>query len=96
MLLYGWKYVLWSGNFELLINFQSFVAIITSEIISKQLVLYFQAIDYLGNEKPAITKQKQALLFSMMGNTLFMTAFIFVGPLPFVHLRPTKELIRVR
>ena len=32
----------------------------------------------------------------MMGNALFMTAFIFVGPLPFVHLRPTKELIRVR
>jgi len=57
-------------------------------------MFFGQAIDYLGNEKPAITKQKQALLFSMMGNALFMTAFIFVGPLPFVHLRPTKELIR--
>ena len=32
----------------------------------------------------------------MMGNALFMTAFIFVGPLPFVHVRPSKELIRVR
>jgi hypothetical protein len=58
-------------------------------------MLLFQAIDYFGNEKHPVTKQKQALLFSMLGNVLFLTVFIFIGPLPFVHVAPTKELIRV-
>merc|ERR1711997_1186629 len=29
-----------------------------------------------------------------MGNVLFLTVFIFIGPLPFIDVTPTKHLIR--
>ena len=36
------------------------------------------------------------IAFSMFGNCLFLAAFSFVGPLPFVDVEPSKQLIQVQ
>jgi hypothetical protein len=43
-----------------------------------------------------IDKCGQPILFSMLGNTLFLLAFVFIGPLAFVDVEPSKQLIQVR
>jgi len=42
----------------------------------------------------AIDKVGRPVLFSLLGNTLFLITFIFVGPLDFVPIATTKELVR--
>lgn len=41
-----------------------------------------------------IDKIGYPILFSLLGNVLFMICFIFVGPLPFIPFKPYKELVQ--
>jgi hypothetical protein len=43
-----------------------------------------------------IDKCGKPLAFSMLGNGLFLLAFVFIGPLPFVPVEPSKILIQVK
>lgn len=43
----------------------------------------------------AIDKLGQPVLFSLMGNSLFLISFLFIGPLPFIDFEPYKALIQV-
>ena len=45
----------------------------------------FQAIDKVG----------QPILFSLLGNSLFMLSFLFIGPLPMLKFEPYVSLIQV-
>jgi hypothetical protein len=49
----------------------------------------------MGNNKTSIAKQKQTLLFSMVGNAGFFIVFTLIGPLPFIPMEPNVHLIRV-
>jgi len=42
----------------------------------------------------AIDKVGKPIGFSLMGNGLFLIAFLFIGPLPFVNFEPYKSLIQ--
>ena len=49
-------------------------------------VFFFQAIDKFG--KP--------ILWSLFGNSLFLLAFMFIGPIPMIKIEPTVTLIQVQ
>ena len=47
---------------------------------------FFQAIDKFG----------QPILWSLFGNSLFLLAFMFIGPIPMIKIEPTVTLIQVQ
>ncbi len=47
--------------------------------------LHLQSIDKVG----------YPIMFSMLGNILFLVAFLLIGPLPFLKMEPYKAMIQV-
>ena len=52
-------------------------------------------MDYLGKDKPIISKEIHARVISTIGNIGFLISFYFVGPLPGVTTKSTATLIGV-
>jgi len=42
----------------------------------------------------AIDKFSRPVMFSMLGNSLFLLTFLLIGPLPYLPMKPSKELIQ--
>ena len=47
------------------------------------------------NKFQAIDKFSRPVMFSMLGNSLFLLTFLLIGPLPYLPMKPSKELIQV-